>query len=71
MSEKGELHAQEPNPDWVLIAKDHREWHTALDRLMACYFTETGRLFSETTVMDLAKWSNEAMKEAEARAKNK
>ena len=37
----------------------HQELHQELDELVADYMQETGNLASETTVMELMRWSNE------------
>ena len=39
--------------------KKHKELHQALDELLAEYVRDTGDLPSETTVLELAKWSHE------------
>ena len=38
--------------------KRHRELHSSLDELCADFFTHTGKFFSDTSIMDLMKWSN-------------
>lgn len=37
----------------------HVELHRGLDELIACFIADTGRLPSETTLMELMIWSNE------------
>lgn len=37
----------------------HKELHTSLDKLIACYIENTEKLPSRTTVMELMKWSHE------------
>lgn len=49
----------------------HVELHKNLDELLACFVGETGKLFSETTVMELMKWSHEMTKKPTCAEKNK
>lgn len=35
----------------------HKHMHEMLDQLIACYFAQTGKLFSRTKISDLMKWS--------------
>jgi hypothetical protein len=37
--------------------KRHQELHKALDELAADFMSQTGRLVSQTTVMELIQWS--------------
>jgi hypothetical protein len=37
----------------------HVELHRSLDELLACFFSETEKLPSDTPIMDLIKWSHE------------
>ena len=39
--------------------KRHVELHRSLDELVADFVAQTGRLPSETTIMDLMRWSHE------------
>jgi hypothetical protein len=40
----------------------HVELHRNLDELIACYISETEKLLSNTTVMELMEWSHEMTK---------
>ena len=40
----------------------HKQLHTAFDELMADFIRHTDKLPSKTTLMELAKWSNEQTK---------
>ena len=44
----------------------HKELHKALDELAADYMSETEKLPSETTVMELMQWSHEQTQNAKA-----
>lgn len=55
-----------------MTEKEHREHHArlhkCLDELIDCYIHQTGRMASETTVMQLKRWSllqTETIKEIE------
>ncbi len=37
----------------------HIELHKKLDELLADYIEHTGKLLSESTIMDVMKWSHE------------
>ena len=39
----------------------HRQLHCNLDELLADYIHQTGKLLSETTVLDLVRWSAQQM----------
>lgn len=43
--------------------QEHIRLHRALDQLSACYIKVTGKLLSETTVMELLQWSNKMQQE--------
>jgi len=48
----------------------HQKLHEALDELAADYMSQTGKLLSETTVMELMQWSHEQTKNAPAIARS-
>lgn len=55
-------------------AKSHEEAHQSLDRLVGCFLGETHRLPSQTTVMELIKWSyafTEKLKREEAQGEQR
>jgi len=37
----------------------HKELHKALDELSADYMNQTGKLMSQSSVMDLVEWSHQ------------
>lgn len=43
----------------------HREAHKTLDKLMACFIENTGRMPSQTTVMEFARWNFDLLERAE------
>lgn len=36
----------------------HKELHTSLDKLLACYITETGHTLSSTNLLQFIEWSH-------------
>ena len=40
----------------------HKELHTSLDKLLACYIQENEKVLSDTSVMELIEWSFEQTK---------
>jgi len=41
--------------------KRHTELHQALDELCACYFSQTRKLFSQSTILELMQFSSKLM----------
>ena len=44
------------------LIKIHKELHTSLDKLVACYITVQKKGLRDTTVMELIEWSHEQTK---------
>jgi hypothetical protein len=41
-----------------ILLKDHIDSHQSLDKLISNYIMSTGKLLSETTVLELLQWSS-------------